>query len=329
MSPVHHYKRAEKRFVERLKRFFSYIGDFLARFFGGIAGFFRQQVTVMLVPHSERNIFNFRISAFSMVVVIFLLVCMVLTFILYTTRFIGVSDMLADKKAVLEQRDANLEVIRDQISDLLNTSRVFEESLHSTLDRLGLEKEGRTGKLDRTSGDLASDLAELDAMKGLLQDSLEYFDQIARMLQAQQSLIVELPTIWPLKDVRGYVTSYFGPTTHPFTKHWYLHKGIDIAYSRGTKVISTANGKVIEKGFDANGYGNYIVIKHKYGFYTRYAHMDKVYVKEGQNVQQGEVVGTLGNTGLSTGPHLHYEVRIGSQVVDPQRYLDFNSGKNF
>lgn len=314
--------------MERVLRFFSAIGDFFGKVFGAIAGFFRQQVTVMLVPHSERNIFNFRISAFSMVVVIFLLVCMVLTFILYSTRFTGVSDLLTDKKAVLEQRDADLEVIRDQISDLLNTSRVFEESLHSTLDSLGLEKSSTPAK-ERTAGSLGSDVEELKAMKGLLQDSLEYFDQIAKMLQAQQSLIVELPTIWPLKDVRGYVTSYFGPTTHPFTKHWYLHKGIDIAYSRGTKVISTADGKVIEKAFDANGYGNYIVIKHKYGFYTRYAHMDKVYVKEGQNVEQGEVIGTLGSTGLSTGPHLHYEVRIGSQVVDPQRYLDFNSSKKF
>ncbi len=329
MSPVHHYKRAEKRFVERVLRFFSSIGDFFAKFFGAIAGFFRQQVTVMLVPHSERNIFNFRISAFSMVVVIFLIVCMVLTFILYSTRFTGVSDLLTDKTQVLEQRDADLEVIRDQISDLLNTSRVFEESLHSTLDSLGLEKRKEEDKGDRTGVELGDDAAELTAVKGLLQDSLEYFDQIAKMLQAQQSLIVELPTIWPLRDVRGYVTSYFGPTTHPFTKHWYLHKGIDIAYSRGTKVVSTADGKVIEKAFDANGYGNYIVIKHKYGFYTRYAHMDKVYVKEGQNVQQGEVIGTLGSTGLSTGPHLHYEVRIGTQVVDPQRYLDFNSSKNF
>ena len=328
MSPVHHYKRAEKRFVARVLRFFSVIGDFLARFFGAIAGFFRQQVTVMLVPHSERNIFNFRISAFSMVVVIFLIVCMVLTFILYSTRFTGVSDLLADKTQVLEQRDADLEIIRDQISDLLNTSRVFEDSLHSTLDNLGLEK-SNAEKKEKTAVKLGDEVAELTAMKGLLQDSLEYFDQIAKMLQAQQSLIVELPTIWPLRDVRGYVTSYFGPTTHPFTKHWYLHKGIDIAYSRGTKVVSTADGKVIEKAFDAEGYGNYIVIKHKHGFYTRYAHMDKVYVKEGQNVQQGEVIGTLGSTGLSTGPHLHYEVRIGSQVVDPQRYLDFNSSKNF
>lgn len=314
--------------MARVLRFFSVIGDFLARFFGAIAGFFRQQVTVMLVPHSERNIFNFRISAFSMVVVIFLIVCMVLTFILYSTRFTGVSDLLADKTQVLEQRDADLEIIRDQISDLLNTSRVFEDSLHSTLDNLGLEK-SNAEKKEKTAVKLGDEVAELTAMKGLLQDSLEYFDQIAKMLQAQQSLIVELPTIWPLRDVRGYVTSYFGPTTHPFTKHWYLHKGIDIAYSRGTKVVSTADGKVIEKAFDAEGYGNYIVIKHKYGFYTRYAHMDKVYVKEGQNVQQGEVIGTLGSTGLSTGPHLHYEVRIGSQVVDPQRYLDFNSSKNF
>ena len=328
MSPVHHYKRAEKRFVARLLRFLSAIGDFFARLFGAIAGFFRQQVTVMLVPHSERNIFEFRISAFAMLVVIFLLVCMVLNFILYSTRFTGVSDLLTDKTQVLEQRDADLEEIRDQISDLLNTSRVFEESLHSTLDNLGLEK-SNAERQDRTSGAVGDDVAELAVMKALLQDSLEYFDQIAKMLQAQQSLIVELPTIWPLKDVRGYVTSYFGPTTHPFTKHWYLHKGIDIAYSRGTKVVSTADGKVIEKAFDANGYGNYIVIKHKYGFYTRYAHLDKVYVKEGQNVEQGEVIGLLGNTGLSTGPHLHYEVRIGSQVVDPQRYLDFNSNKKF
>ena len=315
--------------MERVLRFFSAIGDFFAKLFGAIAGFFRQQVTVMLVPHSERNIFNFRISAFSMVVVIFLIVCMVLTFILYSTRFTGVSDLLTDKTQVLEQRDADLEVIRDQISDLVNTSRVFEESLHSTLDSLGLEKSKDEDKNERTAAELGDEAAELTAVKGLLQDSLEYFDQIAKMLQAQQSLIVELPTIWPLRDVRGYVTSYFGPTTHPFTKHWYLHKGIDIAYSRGTKVVSTADGKVIEKAFDAEGYGNYIVIKHKYGFYTRYAHMDKVYVKEGQNVEQGEVIGTLGSTGLSTGPHLHYEVRIGTQVVDPQRYLDFNSSKNF
>ena len=264
-----------------------------------------------------------------MVVVVFLLICMVLTFILYSTRFTGVSDQLSDKKAVLEQRDADLEVIRDQISDLLNTSRVFEESLHSTFDNLGIAHSEEDPLKNMDSVSLGDDVAELQAMKKLLQDSLEHFDQIAKMLQAQQSLIVELPTIWPLRDVRGYVTSYFGPTTHPFTKHWYLHKGIDIAYSRGTKVVSTADGKVIEKAFDANGYGNYIVVKHKYGFYTRYAHMDKVYVKEGQNVQQGEVIGTLGNTGLSTGPHLHYEVRIGSQVVDPQRYLDFNSDKNF
>ena len=121
MSPVHHYKRAETRLVERVLRFFSAIGDFFAKFFGAIAGFFRQQVTVMLVPHSERNIFNFRISAFSMVVVIFLLVCMVLTFILYSTRFTGVSDQLTDKTQVL----VNLVKVVEAVADayyVLNSS---------------------------------------------------------------------------------------------------------------------------------------------------------------------------------------------------------------
>jgi len=327
LSPVYQYKKAEKWFVEKIQRFFSCIGELLANLFGKIEGLFHQQVTVMLIPHSEKNILNFRISAFSLVLAFFLLAGMVITFILYATRFTGISDMLSGKSQELERRYADLEVMRDQISDLVNTSKVFEDSLHTALDSLGIEGKNVASKDDLDMKTLGDDVSELKVMKGLLQDSLEYFDQIARILRAQQGLIVGLPTIWPLKDVRGYITSYFGPTTHPFTKRWYLHKGIDIAYSRGTKLVSTADGKVIEKGFEANGYGNYIVIKHKYGFYTRYAHLDKVYVKEGQNVLQGAVIGTLGNTGLSTGPHLHYEVRIGSQVVDPQQYLDFNSGK--
>ena len=80
-------------------------------------------------------------------------------------------------------------------------------------------------------------------------------------------------------------------------------------------------GKIVEKGYEPLGFGNYVVIRHRYGFFTKYAHLDKLYVKEGQTVTQGQVIGRMGNTGLSTGPHLHYEVRVEGRAVDPLDYF--------
>lgn len=327
MSPVKHYKKAENRIVRNIQRFFCSLGSAVSSFIMGIVSVCRQQLTVMFIPHSERTIFNFRISVFSLIVMTFLFACMIMSFILFTTRFTGVSDMLVSSSTELERKEESLEIIRDGISDLKNTSRVFKDALLDTVETLGLKTEQTLPETEAAA--VSSDIRELEELRsltGLLKESMGYFDDIAYLLKAHQELIVELPTIWPLKDVRGRVTSSFGPTTHPFSREWYLHKGIDIAYKRGTKLVATANGKVIEKGYEPNGYGNYIVIKHKYGLYTKFAHMDKVYAKEGQNVLQGDVIGTLGNTGLSTGPHVHYEVRIGTQVVDPLRYMNFKHG---
>lgn len=114
----------------------------------------------------------------------------------------------------------------------------------------------------------------------------------------------------------------FGQALHPITGQWYIHKGLDIStYRSGDPVISTANGQVVTVTYDAS-FGNYVIIQHKYGYYTRYAHMQSVRVKTGQFVSQGEVIGTIGNSGVSTGPHLHYEVHIGSDVVDPAKYVN-------
>ena len=119
----------------------------------------------------------------------------------------------------------------------------------------------------------------------------------------------------------------FGQNAHPITKQWYIHKGLDFSTWRsGDPIIATANGQVVTVTFD-NAFGNYVIIKHKHGFYTRYAHMNSVRVKKGQYVSQGDVIGTLGNTGLSTGPHLHYEVHIGSDVVDPAKYINVKLSK--
>lgn len=85
--------------------------------------------------------------------------------------------------------------------------------------------------------------------------------------------------------------------------------------------MATANGQVVTVGYD-DGYGNYVVIKHKHGIYTRYAHLGTVRVEKGDQVSQRQIIGTIGNTGISTGPHLHYEIHIGSDVVDPSPYIN-------
>jgi murein DD-endopeptidase MepM/ murein hydrolase activator NlpD len=119
---------------------------------------------------------------------------------------------------------------------------------------------------------------------------------------------------------------FFGQNENPFTGQYYIHKGIDLStYRQGDPIVATADGQVVTIDYDETGFGNYVIIKHKHGYYTRYAHMQGFKVKIGQRVQQGEVIGWIGNTGLSTGPHLHYEVHVGSDVVDPYKYINIRS----
>ena len=97
-------------------------------------------------------------------------------------------------------------------------------------------------------------------------------------------------------------------------------------YRSGDPVIATANGQVVTVGYDSS-FGNNVIIKHKHGMYTRYAHLSTIRVKKGQYVSQRDVIGTIGNTGVTTGPHLHYEVHIGSDVVDPAKYVTMKVAK--
>jgi murein DD-endopeptidase MepM/ murein hydrolase activator NlpD len=119
---------------------------------------------------------------------------------------------------------------------------------------------------------------------------------------------------------------FFGQNINPFTGQYYIHRGIDISNHRaGDPIVATADGQVVAVEFDMNGFGNNIIIAHRHGFFTRYAHMQRFNVQIGQRVQQGEIIGWVGNTGLSTGPHLHYEVHIGSEVVNPFQYITMRS----
>jgi murein DD-endopeptidase MepM/ murein hydrolase activator NlpD len=104
---------------------------------------------------------------------------------------------------------------------------------------------------------------------------------------------------------------------HPITGESCLHSGIDIAASAGSDVLAARDGQVIEKGFEADGLGNYILLSHQGGYTTLYGHLASITVSLNQKVNSGSLIGTVGSTGLSTGPHLHFEVRSEGQLRDP------------
>ncbi|MFZ0961028.1 MAG: M23 family metallopeptidase [Terriglobia bacterium] len=125
------------------------------------------------------------------------------------------------------------------------------------------------------------------------------------------------PSIWP---VRGIITAGFGQRMDPFTGEGEFHTGVDIAAPVGTPIRAAADGILFFAGRDAN-YGNEALIDHGYGLTTKYAHLSSLCVAVGQEVRRGQVIGTVGSTGRSTGPHLHYEVLVGGTPVNPAKYL--------
>lgn len=155
----------------------------------------------------------------------------------------------------------------------------------------------------------------LDADIGLLIEHLA--EAKGKIIEYQEHLRVT-PSIYPTVSKR--VTSNFGYRTDPFTRRPSFHAGIDFGGDRNDPVYATADGVVQTSSYNRN-YGNYVIIKHENGIRTYYYHLQKSLVSRGQEVNKGEEIGKLGNTGRSTGPHLHYEVEKNGVKVDPKTYL--------
>lgn len=337
MSPVRQYKTWEDQVTRQVKRgmrgFFGRVLDALRRFWA----YGRQNFTIMLIPHSERKIINFKISVFALTFLGLLAAAVIGAFLWYSSSYTGINRLLAQKSDHLESTQTNLDLVREEVAQLRSVAKTFEDTLNSTMGVVGIESPS-TPSDSQTKGDLASlvglqqveqgavrEVGELKNLREYLSTTSVPLSQISNVLSSQKSLLLDIPTLWPLKDVRGWITTPFGPAIHPFTGQWYLHKGIDIAQRIGTPIVATANGKVVKVDYEALGYGNYIDIKHNYGFSTRFGHLSRSYVTKGQDVVRGQVIAALGASGLATGPHVHYEVRIGTQVVDPTKYLSFSS----
>jgi murein DD-endopeptidase MepM/ murein hydrolase activator NlpD len=143
------------------------------------------------------------------------------------------------------------------------------------------------------------------------------FGTLLIKLEGQRNLLASMPAIRPAS---GWLTSRFGHRTSPFTGRKEFHKGLDIANRKGTVILATANGVVSYEG-KKGGMGNVLVIDHGHGMITRYAHLRKALKKRGEEVKRGDIIAHMGNSGRSTGPHLHYEVHLNGVPVNPAKYI--------
>jgi murein DD-endopeptidase MepM/ murein hydrolase activator NlpD len=141
--------------------------------------------------------------------------------------------------------------------------------------------------------------------------------ELEKLLQNKKEMLAHTPSIWP---TRGWVTSGFGFRTNPFTGLTQMHEGVDISNRVGTPVVASADGIISDTGNDLV-HGKLLVISHGFGMISRYAHLNKILVKVGQKVKRGDKVAEIGMSGRTTGPHLHYEVKLNGIPVNPMRYV--------
>ncbi|GAC1518679.1 MAG: hypothetical protein NVS2B9_22130 [Myxococcales bacterium] len=175
-------------------------------------------------------------------------------------------------------------------------------------------QEARATESPQTEGDLLHQLDDLDK-------KVKAQEQEARALKSyfedQQALLASAPSIWP---VRGWVTSDFSVRLDPYTGERVMHEGLDVAAAIGAPVRAPADGTVVFNGVEG-GYGHVLVLDHGYGLKTRYGHLSRIDVKLGEKVKRGQFVAAVGNTGRSTGPHLHYEVRVNGVADNPRKFV--------
>lgn len=234
---------------------------------------------------------------------------------------------LKENYAVLQERTKQLELKMAELENRDNTvyRSIFEASPIPDSARL---KDIETKK----EVSLVQSIGQTELVNGLTQQlntlSLQVAYQeksyvaITNMLNNKEKLLLAIPSIQPVSNKRlDRIGSGFGYRIDPIYKDRRLHKGLDFTAPLGTPIYATADGTVREVGFATDGYGNKVVINHGYGYQTLYGHMYKVKAKVGETVKRGEVIGYIGSTGKSTGPHCHYEVHRNGVPVDPIYYF--------
>jgi murein DD-endopeptidase MepM/ murein hydrolase activator NlpD len=225
--------------------------------------------------------------------------------------------------AELRRQNLDYEVSSEHLSGRVASLQEFVKKLSvmAGLDaNVGDNSSGGVGgpRVDDYSGSAYDQVKEsLDLMAGDLATLEEKSRVLERFYEEHSLMLASTPSIWP---VRGYLSSSFGRRRDPFTGLPENHMGIDISTPIGRPVVATADGIVVYAA-RRGSYGNTLVIDHKFGMMTLYAHLSRYNVRVGRKVNRGDVIGYVGSTGRSRGPHLHYEVWVSDRAVHPLNYI--------
>ncbi len=286
---------------------------------------YKRYSTIIFVPHARAKFRKLKVShrlLFSMLSLVTSSLCLSAFFSIQ--YFTALSQTHELSKLRSENRD--LQVANEQFSKSVESLR---GKLHTVEDRtrklaiiagittLDETSVGGTGGARQEEANASPFRDEIDKMSFRSNRVEKDLSVLEQKFTAQAELLSATPSIAP---VRGILTDGFGGRSDPFTGEPGDHNAVDISSAMGQPIRSPADGIVVKAEW-ANGYGNVIYVSHGYGYSTRYGHLSAFNSKPGQKVKRGEVIGYVGSTGRSTGPHLHYEVRLNNNPMNPLEYI--------
>ncbi len=292
-----------------------------------------ERVTLMFIPHSEKRIINFHISIFTISFVTIFLIGII------TVTLIFVVDHTSNIKEIssLKEDDCNSKIQRQQFKDGINSVyNIFQHfkpelkylfSLTPDNSAETLYAKGgadNSNQFAQNSGPLPPlEILNLIEMQTELKETKDILKKLKDFLKKRRKIIENTPSIWP---VNGYILAPYGKRISPYSFKEEFRSGIDIGSFPGAEIYATAPGIIENIRWDT-ALGLTISIKHKYGFITVYSHCQRVSVKMGQEVSKKEVIGYVGKTGKATRHQCHYQIKIGTEYIDPIPYLNKISKK--
>ena len=225
---------------------------------------------------------------------------------------------------LIRSLEEDLEGHREEVEQMLAVEEEADRELQAMMEELERQ---RLEELRRQQEAAERAEARIRAEQAAAQAAAQQSQESGGSTEAAAPAPVIVPAVtgtgaflWPVPSCT-YITSRFGPRIHPIYQTERNHSGLDVGAGYGAKIVAADSGSVIRAANIGDGYGNCVIIDHGNGYMTLYAHMSSVTVREGQNVSQGDLVGYVGSTGLSTGPHCHFEVWSGGSRVDPEQFF--------
>ena len=241
-------------------------------------------------------------------------------------RLKGEINNLLSQYEIINSDLKKIEIVLDDIQT--RDDNIYRTIFEADPIPTSIRKQGFGGvnRYKKLSGFSNSDLIinttkKVDQLTKQLYLQSKSFDEIIELAKNKSKMLASIPAIQPVanKDLKR-MTSGYGYRIHPIYKTRKMHYGMDYSAKVGTEIYATGDGIISKVKRSKRGYGNYVKINHGFGYETLYAHMSKYIVKKGQKVKRGEVIGYVGNSGISTAPHLHYEVRKDNKKINPVNF---------